>query len=436
MKVPVDDPRQDFRASAPRNRGRSPGACRRSTGASTRHRSSPPGRATSSSRIDASVMPKPWPPYSSGNGHPQPAAVGDRVVELGGELVVVVLAPSSTGRRTAARSATADRIVLGHRSARSPPATSWRGRRVAVEEADDRVVEEVVAVAGDHVAGPGDVDELGVRHAGAGSPARPPRSAGRSQRPRTSSVGTRERVDGTAEPVRSTTDERVSSPTRTCPHEPRVPVPHPPTVLALAHVLRQPRQVGRARAVRVVGGDRVGHLVERGEAVEVPVMKAPMRSRPAPPSGGRRRRAPGPGRPPPAPGPRPPRAATRSRRGTRRRGPAGGASTAAIASTSSAKASERVVAVGRPVAVAVAAEVDGPGRQPARRAAARCPAQEWRVCPPPWSSTTVGPSTGPATSAASRSPSAPSSSVSVDVMEVEGTLLAGCADHERPADDH
>ena len=50
-------------------------------------------------------------------------------------------------------------------------------------------------------------------------------------------------------------------------HEARVPVPHPAAVLALAHVLLEPREIGRAGPVRVVRGDRVGDLVERPEAV-------------------------------------------------------------------------------------------------------------------------------------------------------------------------
>ena len=50
-------------------------------------------------------------------------------------------------------------------------------------------------------------------------------------------------------------------------HEARVPVPHPPAVLALAHVLLEPGQVGGSGPVRVVRGDRVGDLVERPEAV-------------------------------------------------------------------------------------------------------------------------------------------------------------------------
>src|SRR5690348_12178210 len=41
---------------------------------------------------------------------------------------------------------------------------SGRGGLQAVEEGQDGVVERVVAVAGDHVAGTGDVGELRVRH--------------------------------------------------------------------------------------------------------------------------------------------------------------------------------------------------------------------------------------------------------------------------------
>ena len=51
----------------------------------------PPERATSSASSVASVMPSPWPPYSSGIGHPEPAALGDGVVELLRELVGLVL---------------------------------------------------------------------------------------------------------------------------------------------------------------------------------------------------------------------------------------------------------------------------------------------------------------------------------------------------------
>ena len=71
-----------------------------------------PDAATSSSSSDASVMPKPCPPYSSGVVMPEPAAVGERLVELGRELVRRGPWSSSTGRRTcAASSATAWRIV-------------------------------------------------------------------------------------------------------------------------------------------------------------------------------------------------------------------------------------------------------------------------------------------------------------------------------------
>ena len=51
-------------------------------------------------------------------------------------------------------------------------------------------------------------------------------------------------------------------------HEPRVPVPVPPAVVALAQVLGQPGQVLGPRPVRVVGGDGVGRRLEVGEAVE------------------------------------------------------------------------------------------------------------------------------------------------------------------------
>ncbi len=53
------------------------------------------------------------------------------------------------------------------------------------------------------------------------------------------------------------------------PHEGGVPVPAPAAVGALADVLAQAVEVGRALAQGVVGGDRVGDLVEVGEAVGV-----------------------------------------------------------------------------------------------------------------------------------------------------------------------
>ncbi len=46
-----------------------------------------------------------------------------------------------------------------------------------------------------------------------------------------------------------------------------VPVPDPASVSALAHVLAQARQVGRPGPVRVVGGDGVGDLSQAGEPV-------------------------------------------------------------------------------------------------------------------------------------------------------------------------
>ena len=53
------------------------------------------------------------------------------------------------------------------------------------------------------------------------------------------------------------------------PHEGRVPVPHPASVVAPAQVLRQAGEVLGAGAVGVVGGDGVGGLLQRGEAVDV-----------------------------------------------------------------------------------------------------------------------------------------------------------------------
>ena len=83
--------------------------------------------------------------------------------------------------------------------------------------------------------------------------------------PRTSSVGTRTLRRGGAEPL------RVSLPSRLIadPDEGRVPVPVPTAVALAAHVLPESGQVARAGSMRVVGGDRVGDLVERREPVAV-----------------------------------------------------------------------------------------------------------------------------------------------------------------------
>ena len=45
-------------------------------------------------------MPNPWPPYSSGDGDAEPAAFGERVVELGRGTRAARPSPSSSGRRT------------------------------------------------------------------------------------------------------------------------------------------------------------------------------------------------------------------------------------------------------------------------------------------------------------------------------------------------
>ena len=100
---------------------RPPAAYRRSTGGSSwrrscRRRTWRPPRASSV----ASVMPRPWPPYSFRNRHAEPAAVGDRLIELGRKLVrlvffhpVVVVELSTPARRPTGGSAP------GHRSARN-----------------------------------------------------------------------------------------------------------------------------------------------------------------------------------------------------------------------------------------------------------------------------------------------------------------------------
>ena len=79
--------------------------------------------------------------------------------------------------------------------------------------------------------------------------------------PRTSSVG-RSRL-------RAHASRRTwrSSRLRVRARNARVPVPVVAAVVAEAHVLGQPVELAGPRPVRLVGGDGVGHLVERGEAV-------------------------------------------------------------------------------------------------------------------------------------------------------------------------
>ena len=156
-------------------------------------------------------------------------------------------------------------------------------------------------------------------------------------------------------------------------HERRVPVPHPPAVVALAQVLLQPGQVGRAGAVRVVRGDGVGDLVERPEPLVelVDHERADALHAARARSGARRRRA---------------RARAAIEFGGSHSAMAvsdemppsdaptstGGRSSArAIARHVAGERVEAVVAVGRPLALAVAAQVDREGPPPGVRELAR-----------------------------------------------------------------
>ena len=89
----------------------------------------------------------------------------------------------------------------------------------------------------------------------------------------------------------------------------------------------------------------------------------------------------------------------------------GSASDRAIGTDVARDGVERVVAVGRPVAVAVAAQVDAV--RPPACSAEHCDVvpHAWRVCPPPCSSTTGGAEGSPSTSATSEMPLAPLSEI-------------------------
>ena len=206
------------------------------------------------------------------------------------------------------------------------------------------------------------------------SSCRAPSSLSRSlDAPRTSSVGTVICAGGGLQAllVHERSSGMPSIPPVLCAgqHELRVPVPVPAAVVVLAQVLAQPGEVLRARPVGVVGGDRVGGLLERGEPVEALAHeRAGCARRPSARCAGRRRRA----RAPLAIG------SADSPTASRLAMPPSDAPTSAGRSSVrgdrddvAGEALERVVAVGRPVAVAVAAQVDGIACQPWRRAAGR-----------------------------------------------------------------
>ena len=150
-----------------------------------------------------------------------------------------------------------------------------------------------------------------------------------------------ERARGLPSRSGSTIDERVSSglPSRP-PMNAGSQCQYQRPSSRVAQVLLQPLEIGRAGAVRVVGLDRVGDLVERREAV-VHVLgheRADAHRGPAPPCGARRRRARARARRPRR-GARRSRRATRCRRATRRRARAARRTPREIATTSPANAS-------------------------------------------------------------------------------------------------
>ena len=138
--------------------------------------------------------------------------------------------------------------VVGRRRAGPKTLVSRRyalqlGRTLDRGSLHDRVVEGVVAVAGDHVAGAGDVDELRVRAPARAAPARPSSLSRSLIRPRTRSVGIVSFLAARCETV--AVDERGTGLVgRAEPpaHEPRIPVPHPAAVGPLAQVLLQARR--------------------------------------------------------------------------------------------------------------------------------------------------------------------------------------------------
>ena len=138
------------------------------------------------------------------------------------------------------------------------------------EEAGDGVAEDVVAIAGHHVAGARHVHVGGIgtelQEVAGGLLAHQVRHPAPDQQRRHGQVPRRvvELVGPGVRAQRGRPEEHV-----------RVPVPAPPAVGVLAQVLRQTGQVGGAGPVRLVGGDRVGGLVQVGEAGLDPVEHEP-----------------------------------------------------------------------------------------------------------------------------------------------------------------
>lgn len=131
------------------------------------------------------------------------------------------------------------------------------------EELRDCGAEGVVAVARHHVPGVADVDELGVARVGEkfGRPllADHVTHAATHEQCRHPQL-----LGGAQQPLRLL---RCGGTPRAF-DEARIPMPAVTTVLVQAQILAQPAKVGRPLAVGHVGRDRVGRVVEGGEAVQ------------------------------------------------------------------------------------------------------------------------------------------------------------------------
>src|SRR5215218_4046411 len=133
------------------------------------------------------------------------------------------------------------------------------GTDVVLEEVDDRAVEAVVAVAGNHVPRAGDVHLLGVRHErehrrGSFLAQQVARAAANEQRRQPQATGSCLEPLGLGHaPGRDAVEPRLVGLLQR--HEPRIPVPVPTPVLLVPEVLLQAGQVLGARPVRVVRRD-------------------------------------------------------------------------------------------------------------------------------------------------------------------------------------
>src|SRR5262245_53510562 len=132
------------------------------------------------------------------------------------------------------------------------------------EELDHRRREGIVLVAGHHVPGAGDVDVARVRHdgeEGARAVLADDVALPASHQERGDPDGARGRFETLG----------ILRGVRTAPltHEAGIPVPAEAAVGPEPQVLAQPVQIARPRTMRHVAGDRVGGLLEGGEAVRV-----------------------------------------------------------------------------------------------------------------------------------------------------------------------